>query len=101
MNEQKVLLLSSTPYDFKDEQTGRQVTGLTLWVLPLSSSDKYTNGIKPVKYSLNKQEFEALFNSIELPSYATMQFEFDFSRSRVTPTYFSDFEVLEVGALSE
>lgn len=99
MNEQKVLILSASPYDFKDDRTGKQVKGITLWVLPLNSSDTYTNGIKPVKYSLDLEKFESVFNKEVLPAFATMQFEFDFSRSKVIPSQFNEFVSFEVGDL--
>lgn len=96
MNNQEVLLLSATPYDFTDQTTNRQVTGLTVWLVPLKSSDKYTNGIKPVKYSL-PADLESLFNGITLPAFAEMEFEFDFSRNKVNPSYFDNFNEMKLG----
>lgn len=96
MNKINVLLLSANNYDFVDEQTKRQVKGTTLWVMPLESSDPYTNGNKPVKYSLNS-DFEPLFNSIELPCYAEMTIEFNLSRNKISPTHFDNFAVFESG----
>lgn len=100
MNNQNVLVLSITPYDFKDQSSNRQVTGLTVWLVPLNSTDEYTNGIKPVKYSLLAEK-EELFSSVSLPAIAEMEFEFDFSRSRVNPSYFSNFRELKLGELIE
>lgn len=100
MNNQEVVVLSVTPYDFKDQSSGRQVTGLTVWLVPLNSSDEYTNGIKPVKYSLPAEK-ESLFNGVSLPAMAEMQFEFDFSRNKVNPSYFDNFKEMKLGELSE
>ena len=90
MNNQDVLILSVTPYDFDDQKTGRNVKGLTLWLLPLVSNDKYTNGIKPAKYSL-QIEMNECFEDVKLPAFAQMSFDFDFSRNKVFPNNFSNF----------
>ena len=34
-----VLILGARPYDFTDEKTQRQVSGVTVWVLPLVNED--------------------------------------------------------------
>lgn len=100
MNKMRVLLLSANNYDFVDDQSKRQVKGTTLWLMPLQDNDKYTNGNKPVKYSL-EPDFEALFNSIELPIYADMTFDFNLSRGKITPLEFDNFEAFEVGVIVE
>lgn len=94
MNKIDVLLLSANNYDFVDEQTKRQVKGTTLWLMPLQDNDEYTNGNKPVKYSL-KSEFEALFNSVQLPCYAVMSFNFDLSKNKAIPVGFDNFVEFE------
>ena len=100
MNNEKVLILSASNYDFKDDSTGKQIKGVTVWLLPLNSQDSYTNGIKPVKYSL-PYDLTSLFDDVALPAYAEMEFTFDFSRSRIMPKTFNKFIEMEVGELVE
>lgn len=93
MNEQKVLILSNSPYDFKND-AGENIVGSTLWLVPLNHADEYTNGIKPVKYSLS--HLKDVFDNVQLPANATMIFDFDFSRGKVTPVDFVDFKPVEL-----
>lgn len=98
MNKEKVLILSANNYDFVDKDTNRRITGVTVWLVPLNAkSDNYTNGIKPVKYSLpNNDNF---FDDVNLPAYAFMEFVFDFARNKIVPSDFTDFVEFGVGEL--
>lgn len=96
MKNLEVLVLSLTPYDFIDQSSGRHVKGLTVWLVPLKSNDQFTNGIKPVKYSL-PEEMKTLFTGVSLPALSEMDFDFDFSRNKVNPSYFANFKEMKLG----
>lgn len=50
----RLVVLSRSPYNFKDEKTGEQVTGATVWAYyPDSVSDK---GVEPFKLSKAESE---------------------------------------------
>ena len=56
-----VLILGARPYDFTDENTGKQIAGVTLWVLPLTNEDSTNQvGLLPVKYSLTPEQFSVI-----------------------------------------
>ena len=67
-----VLILGARPYDFTDEKTQRQVSGVTVWVLPLVNEDpENVVGLLPVKYSLTSAQY-ALIARNPLPAKAEM-----------------------------
>lgn len=98
MNE-NVLILSANKFDFEEEGTNRQIKGVTVWLLPLNQQDDNINGIKPVKYSLKSDKMN-IFDSFQLPAYATMNFTFDFAKSKILPNGFSDVVPFAVGDLA-
>lgn len=99
MIEENVLVLSANKWDFKDDD-GVQRKGTTLWLVHLNNNDEYTNGLKPVKYTL-QNDLMTLLDNIKLPSHGIMLANFDFVRSRILPTGFKSMQPLKLGALNE
>lgn len=92
--EENVLILSCSSYDFTDEQTGRNIKGNTVWLVPSYSNDDNVNGIKPVKYTV-KDDVASDLQYIKLPANGVMKFAVDFTRNKVIPLAFTDIKVLE------
>jgi len=91
---EEVLILSCSSYDFTDSETGRNIKGNTIWLVPSFSSEENVNGIKPVKYTV-KDDVAADLKFIKLPANGLMKFAVDFTRNKVIPLSFSDLAVLE------
>lgn len=100
MNDVKVLLLSASQWDFIDEKTNEQRKGTTIFVCHLTDKSKENLvGIKPVKYSMEYDDFNIFKNQI-LPAYALGQFDMDFGSGKPKPYDFTNISALEVGAVS-
>lgn len=88
---ERVLLCSLNEYSFTDDTTGNLVEGATVWVLPLTSDNKYINGLQPSKYSITK-EFAQELNGLSLPVYADMHLTVDLARKSVKAQRFDNFK---------
>ena len=83
-----VLILGCRPYDFIDDKTGKQVQGVSCWVLPLRNEDPAnTVGLLPVKYSLTSGQYAAIAN-IPLPAMAEMNMELNIATKRIKFDHF-------------
>lgn len=91
---EEVLILSCSSYDFNDQETGRNIKGNTVWLVPSYTSDENVNGIKPVKYTVSDEVAQDL-NYVKLPANGTMKFAVDFTRNKVIPLKFENIKVLE------
>ncbi|MGU8037484.1 hypothetical protein ACS6YX_10270 [Streptococcus suis] len=93
-----VLILGARPYDFTDEKSGKQITGVTCWVLPLVNDDPTnTVGLLPVKYSLTPQQFAAIAGAT-LPAMAEMHMELNIATKRIKFDHFSDIQPIDLEA---
>ena len=85
-----VLILGARPYDFTDEKTNRQVSGVSVWVLPLVNDE-------PVKYSLTQAQF-ALIAQKTLPAKAEMFMTVNIATKKVAFDRFENVEAVDVAA---
>lgn len=77
-----VLILGARPYDFTDD-SGRQITGVSVWVLPLRNEDpENTIGLLPVKYSLTQEQYR-LIAAKPLPARAEMHMTVNLASKKV------------------
>lgn len=98
MIEEKVLVLSANKWDFTDDRTGERRKGCTVHVCHLNQINDNVNGSRPVKYTLSSDNMHAL-DTYDLPAAGIMIADFDFVRSRLTPTSFRDLNSVELGEL--
>lgn len=93
-----VLILGARPYDFTDEKTQRQVSGVTVWVLPLVNEDpENVVGLLPVKYSLTSAQY-ALIARNPLPAKAEMFMTVNIATKKVAFDRFENVEEVDVAA---
>lgn len=93
-----VLILGARPYDFTDEKTQRQVSGVTVWVLPLVNEDpENVVGLLPVKYSLTSAQY-ALIARNSLPAKAEMFMTVNIATKKVAFDRFENVEAIDVAA---
>lgn len=95
MIKENVLLLSANKWDFVDD-SGTQRVGTTVWLCHTNQKDDNSKGIKPVKYTLTAEKMNLLDN-LDLPAYAIMNADFDFVRSKISPTSFESLKPLKLG----
>lgn len=88
----KILLLNVNPYDFKDENTGRNVKGVSMNICQLDSANSY--GCQPAKLTCDISLLP-IFQSVHLPAFCTMEFEYDFNRKKAIPKNFKNFSSIE------
>lgn len=88
----KILLLNANPYDFKDETTGRDVKGISLYICQMDTAN--SNGIQPAKLNCDISLLPLIQKAV-LPAYCTMEFDFDFTRKKAIPKGFKDFITLD------
>lgn len=82
MDAQNVLILGVSRYDFKDDRTGNDVRGTTVWYAPVDTLDEdHKVGLTPVKASLPYQVFDS-FVGHEFPSLAKASISLDLSNRR-------------------
>lgn len=96
--EEIVLVLSANKWDFTDDRTKERRQGTTVHVCHLNQDNSNVNGSKPVKYTLSPENMHAL-DTYDLPAAGTMIADFDFVRSRLTPTSFKDLNSVDLGEL--
>jgi len=99
MIEEHVLLLSASKWDFVDDNTGDRRKGLTVYVCHLNQTNDNINGIKPAKYTLSSDNMHILDDK-NLPALGVMVADFDFTRSKITPTSFKDLNSVKLGDLA-
>lgn len=87
----KVIILGARPYDFEDQQTKKQVSGVSVWVYPMEERADGVNGVLPVKYSLTKEQYASIAQ-VQLPVTATLCLGYSVSTKKVT---FEKFENLK------
>lgn len=93
-----VLILGARPYDFTDEKTNRQVSGVSVWVLPLVNDEpENVVGLLPVKYSLTSAQF-ALIAHKSLPAKAEMFMTVNIASKKVAFDHFENIEEVDVAA---
>ena len=93
-----VLILGARPYDFTDEKTNRQVSGVSVWVLPLVNDEpENVVGLLPVKYSLTSAQF-ALIAHKPLPAKAEMFMTVNIASKKVAFDHFENIEAVDVAA---
>ncbi|HEM3610832.1 TPA: hypothetical protein U1C35_001954 [Streptococcus suis] len=91
-----VLILGARPYDFVDEKTGNQVTGVTLWVLPLTNEDPSNQvGLLPVKYSLTQAQFAGLAG-VPFPALAEMHMQLNIATKRIKFDHFENIQPIDL-----
>lgn len=91
-----VLILGCRPYDFIDDKTGKQVQGVSCWVLPLRNEDPAnTVGLLPVKYSLTSGQYAAIAN-IPLPALAEMNMELNIATKRIKFDHFENIQSVDL-----
>ncbi len=91
-----VIILGARPYDFEDKQTKKQITGVSVHVLPLDAGDADVNGLIPVKYSLTNEQYKAL-SFTTLPARAVLTLSYNLSSKRVSFSKFSEIEAIVLG----
>ncbi|MGT2801024.1 hypothetical protein [Streptococcus marmotae] len=92
----EVIILGARPYDFTDERTGKQITGVSCHVLPLTNVDPLnTSGLIPVKYSLTPEQFAEIAQT-PLPARAKMHMTVNIATKKVSFEKFSDVAVLDL-----
>lgn len=93
-----VLILGARPYDFTDEKTGRQITGVSVYVLPMVNEDPAnTVGLLPVKYSLTAQQFAEIAH-YSFPASADMEMKASISSKKVTFDKFVNVKSIDIAA---
>jgi hypothetical protein len=93
-----VLILGARPYDFTDEKTQRQVSGVSVWVLPLVNEEPDSVvGLLPVKYSLTQAQF-ALIAQKPLPARAEMFMTVNIATKKVAFDRFENVEAVDMAA---
>lgn len=91
-----VLILGARPYDFTDEKTGNQVTGVSLWVLPLTNEDPANQiGLLPVKYSLTQAQF-APYAGVSFPAVAEMHMKLNITTKRIKFDHFENIQPVDL-----
>lgn len=91
-----VLILGARPYDFTDEKTGNQVSGITLWVLPLTNEDPSNQvGLLPVKYSLTQAQFASLAG-LTYPALAEMHMQLNIATKRIKFDHFENIQPIDL-----
>lgn len=94
----EVLILGARPYDFVDEKTGKQISGVSCHVLPLINEDPAnTAGLIPVKYSLTKEQYAAIAQT-KLPARAEMHMIVNIASKRVAFDKFTDLIPVDITA---
>lgn len=58
-----IYFLGIRAYDFKDQQTGRQISGVTVWLA--DDAVDGASGIIPIKTSLSQEDFNRLFSGFD------------------------------------
>ena len=91
-----VLILGARPYDFTDENTGKQIAGVTLWVLPLTNEDSTNQvGLLPVKYSLTPEQFSVIAGA-SFPAVAEMQMQLNIAPKRIKFDHFENIQPVDL-----
>lgn len=91
-----VLILGVRPYDFTDEKTGKQVTGVSCWVLPLVNEDPANSvGLLPVKYSLTSTQYSAIAGA-SLPAVAEMHMQLNIATKRIKFDHFENIQPVDL-----
>lgn len=91
-----VLILGARPYDFKDDKTGKQITGVSCHVLPLENPDPANViGLLPTKYSLTQAEF-ALYASYSLPARAEIELDVNLNTGKIRFAGFDNIQTIDL-----
>ncbi|HFI0677705.1 TPA: hypothetical protein ACGO16_002037 [Streptococcus suis] len=91
-----VLILGARPYDFTDENTGKQIAGVSLWVLPLTNEDPTNQvGLLPVKYSLTPEQF-AVIAGASFPAVAEMHMQLNIATKRIKFDHFENIQPVDL-----
>ncbi|EWM60205.1 hypothetical protein [Streptococcus thermophilus] len=91
-----VLILGARPYDFTDENTGKQISGITLWVLPLTNEDPSNQvGLLPVKYSLTSEQFSVIAGA-SFPAVAEMHMQLNIATKRIKFDHFENIQPVDL-----
>ncbi|MGT2757719.1 hypothetical protein [Streptococcus ovuberis] len=94
----EVLVLGARPYDFIDERTGKQVTGVSCWVLPLINEDPAnTVGLLPVKYSLTPEQYAQIAH-VKLPAQGEMLMSLNIATKRIKFEKFGELAPVDIAA---
>lgn len=88
-----VIVLGVRPYNFEDERTGKQISGASVYVLPLENDDVEVSGLIPAKYTLTMEQFKEIAN-VSFPARAKMSMTFNLSTKKLRFDRFSNFEPL-------
>jgi hypothetical protein len=92
-----VLILGARPYDFTNDN-GRQITGVSVWVLPLRNEDpENTVGLLPVKYSLTQEQFR-LIAAKPFPARAEMTMTVNLASKKVSFDKFENVTPVDMAA---
>ena len=91
-----VLILGARPYDFTDENTGKQIAGVTLWVLPLTNEDSTNQvGLLPVKYRLTPEQFSVIAGA-SFPAVAEMHMQLNIATKRIKFDHFENIQPVDL-----
>lgn len=91
-----VLILGARPYDFMDDKSGKQITGVSCWVLPLKNEDPANIvGLIPVKYSLTSEQFVSIAG-VSLPAVAEMHMELNIATKRIRFNHFENIQPVDL-----
>lgn len=90
-----VIILGARPYDFEDNQTKKQISGVSVWVLPKETDDLNVNGLLPVKYTLDKEQYKEIAQ-IPLPAQAELLLSYNITSKRVKFKAFQNIEPIEL-----
>lgn len=91
----KVIILGARPYDFKDD-TGKQLSGVSVWVVPIDEKTESVNGLIPVKYNLTMDEYRSIINT-SLPATANLVLSLSIATKKVKFSKFEDVESVSLG----
>lgn len=90
-----VIILGARPYNFEDNQTKKQISGVSVWVLPKETDDSNVNGLLPVKYALDKEQYKEIAQ-IPLPAQAELLLSYNITSKRVKFKAFQNIEPIEL-----
>jgi hypothetical protein len=93
MMDDKIILLSATPWDFVDDK-GVARQGVSLWVAHLGSVNQgNAKGVKPIKYTVPLY-MQEMFETMTLPALCDMECGYDYIRQKPVPKAFTNLEPL-------